>query len=191
MIEGLGSFRDELHAGRPIIIPTDTVYGIAVLPGRNDAVKRVFDLKARPLDKPMPVLGDDPASLHAVARFDRVAEELAGRFWPGPLTIVLPRADGFEHDLGGSFDPNVAVRVPDRQLTLELLREFGPLAVTSANPSGKPAASSPDEARAYFGERVPIVEDGPVAGTPSTVVSLSGAPKVLREGPITAVQLGL
>lgn len=182
---------DELHAGRPIAIPTDTVYGIAVLPHRVGAVRRVFELKGRPLDKPMPVLGWDIASLHPVVEFDSVAAELADRFWPGPLTLVLPRAVGFDHDLGGSFAPDIAVRVPNRAAVLDLLRETGPLAVTSANPSGEPAASSPEQVKAYFGDDLVILDDGEVGGTASTVVKLAGAPTILREGPISAADLGI
>jgi L-threonylcarbamoyladenylate synthase len=181
---------DALRAGDPVVIPTDTVYGIAALPSVAGAVERVFALKTRPPDKPLPVLGDDVASLRSVVIFDDVAEELGSRFWPGPLTIVLPRAPGFDHHLGGETE-DVGVRVPDRQTTRELLRIAGPLAVTSANPSGDPPASTADEARAYFGNELVVLDDGPADGAPSTVVAVAGGVRILRTGAITPAQLGL
>ena len=172
-----------LRDGGVVVIPTDTVYGLACLPRLGDAVHSIFELKGRPDDKPLPVLGDGVGALEAVAVFDDRAAELARRFWPGPLTLVLPRTPGFFHDLGGDDSSTVAVRVPQSAVTLELLSQTGPLATTSANRSGEPPATSIAEARSVFGEEVAAyVDGGACRGLPSTVLSLVGPPLVLREG---------
>ena len=176
-----------ISAGRPILVPTDTVYGIAADPANPDAVGAVFAMKGRPDSKPLPVLGQGAGSLAAVAEFDNRAAALAAEFWPGPLTLVLRRAAGFDHDLGGSEADTVAVRVPRSEPLRKLLETSGPLAVTSANRSGERPASTLDEARSVFGADVPFLAGGDAAGEPSTVLSLIGAPEVLRAG---AIDLG-
>ena len=177
-----------LDGGAAVIIPTDTVYGLAARPDLPGAVDAIFRLKRRDQTRALPVLGTDMEMLSTVAMFDGRAELFAHRFWPGPLTLVLPRAEGFTHDLGEESH-TVAVRVPDRKLTLELLRLTGPLAVTSANLSGEEPASDPEAARAIFGPDVQLLEDGPAEGEPSTVVSLLDDVEVLREGAIPAAHL--
>lgn len=172
------------------MIPTDTVYGLACLPDLPDAVHKVFELKGRPDDKPLPVLGDGFEALATVALFDERASELARRFWPGPLTLVLPRGVDFTHDLGGNDATTVAVRVPQNEVVLGLLSKTGPLATTSANRSGEPPAGSVAEARTIFGEEVTAyVDGGPCLGLPSTVLSLVGPPRVLREGALAAEEV--
>lgn len=183
MTSTVSAVAEALRDGGVAVIPTDTVYGLAGLPTNPHAVTRIFSLKGRPEDKPLPVLGDGVGQLEAVARFDDLALKLAGVFWPGPLTIVLPRAVGFTADLGGSQSDTVAVRVPDRELCLGLLRATGPLAVTSANYSGRPPATTGDQARALF-DSVPVLDDGACDGSPSTIVSLGESPKILRSGPL-------
>jgi L-threonylcarbamoyladenylate synthase len=173
-----------LIAGRVAVLPTDTVYGIAAVLDRPDAVSRIFELKGRPGSKPLPVLGSTVSSLRSVATFDDEAEELAARYWPGPLTLVLRRAPGFDVDLGGDEPSTVAVRVPDRRVTLKVLRITGPLAVTSANLSGADPATNATEALAAFDGSVPVLDDGPAGGVVSTVLSLVGERAVLRAGAI-------
>jgi L-threonylcarbamoyladenylate synthase len=174
---------DALRAGRPVVIPTDTVYGVAGLFSAPGAVAAVFTAKGRPIDRALPVLGGDGASLHDVAVFDARAQALAARFWPGPLTLVLPRAAGFDVDLGGTTKDSVAVRVPGHDTTLELLRRTGPLAVSSANRSGEPAALTVEAAQAALGETVAVfVDGGRLTGRPSTIVSLLAELRLLREG---------
>ena len=175
-----------LGAGHPIVLPTDTVYGVGALPDRSEAVAAIFAAKGRPEDKALPVLGADRASLQDVGVFDRPAELLAERFWPGPLTLVLRRAPGFLHDLGGTDDATIAVRIPALAPTLDLLRASGPLAVTSANRSGEPPAATVEDARTALGHAIGVfVDGGRVGGAPSTVVSLVEEPVVLREGALT------
>lgn len=174
-----------IRAGHPVIVPTDTVYGIAADPANPFAVRAVFAMKGRPDSKPLPILGRDADSLRPVADFDDRALALAARFWPGPLTLVLPRSAVFNHDLGGSEKDSVAVRVPLSEPLRRLLEASGPLAVTSANRSGEQPASSLVEARSIFGENVPFLGGGDAMGKPSTVLSLLGAPEVLRAGAIS------
>ncbi|MBW3595456.1 MAG: threonylcarbamoyl-AMP synthase [Actinobacteria bacterium] len=179
-----------LRNGDVVVIPTDTVYGLACLPRLHEAVEKVFALKGRPDDKPLPVLGDGIGTLETVATFDDRAVELARRFWPGPLTLVLPRAAAFRHDLGGDDHATVAVRVPQNEVALELLSHIGPLATTSANRSGEAPATSAAEAKAIFGDHVAgYLDGGPCRGLPSTVLSLVGPPRVLREGALAATEV--
>lgn len=169
-----------LARGAPVVVPTDTVYGVAATPGHAGAL---FGLKERPVAKALPILGAGTEQLSTVAVFDERASALASAFWPGPVTLVLARAGTFTADLGGLDPETVAVRVPAHDVALEVLRATGPLAVTSANLSGGPPATTLAEARRVFGDRVEVYLDGGVCdGTPSTVVSLTGAAEILREG---------
>ena len=181
----------DLAQGQVVVIPTDTVYGLAARPDRPDAVARIFELKGRKRQKALPVLGADIDSLRAVVEFDDRARTLAKTFWPGPLTLVLSRRSGWDHDLGAGANDSVAVRVPDLADTKRLLSSSGPLAVTSANRSGRRPAANVDEARALFGEEVAVIVDGGSSGggVASTVVSLVGELSVLRPGPIDEDEL--
>ena len=172
-----------LERGELVVIPTDTVYGLAAHLGHPDAIAAIFEAKGRPPEKPIPVLGASLAQLSGVASFDERARKLAARFWPGPLTLILPRADGFTTDLGGNETRTVGVRVPKEPRVLELLGMTGPLAVTSANRSGEAEATSLEEARTALGDSVAAyVDGGRCVGTPSTIVYLAGERRLLREG---------
>lgn len=178
-----------LAAGGAVVIPTDTVYGVAASLEVPGAIDELFALKARERDKPIPVLGHDAASFAAVGVLDDRAGKLAARFWPGPLTLVVPRAEGFTVDLGDARD-TVALRVPDHALAREILRRTGPLGVTSANRSGEPPAATAAAARAALGPDVPIVDAGVCAGSPSTVVGLTTRSlRILRPGSLTLAEL--
>jgi tRNA threonylcarbamoyl adenosine modification protein (Sua5/YciO/YrdC/YwlC family) len=173
-----------------VVLPTDTVYGVAARPDVPGAVEAIFRVKARAQEKPLPILGADLDTLAAVAAFDERARALAARFWPGALTMVLPRASDWRHHLGGSDDGTVAVRVPDSAMTRLLLERSGPLAVTSANISGDAPATSVDAARSALGDAVAVYLDGGrCGGLASTVVSLVGEPEILRTGGIDATEL--
>lgn len=181
---------EALEQGRPIVLPTDTVYGVGVIPSVPGAVEALFQAKRRTEANPLPVLGDGVDSLAAVVRFDDVALEFANRFWPGPLTLVLRRAPGWNHYLGGSECDTVAVRVPKCEIACELLARSGPLAVSSANRSGGEPATTVAEAREALRGFVDVYLDGGTrTGAASTVLSLVGPPTVLREGPIPTAQL--
>jgi L-threonylcarbamoyladenylate synthase len=189
-VSDVGAAIDALERGELVVIPTDTVYGVA---GSLEvhSVDALFSLKQRPYDKPLPVLGADVEALAEIAVFDDRARILAERYWPGPLTLVLPRAEGFGLPLGRGGEASVAVRVPAHPLGLGVLRGSGPLAVTSANVSGEPDAHSIEDARASLGDSIAVyVDGGPCEGDPSMVLSLlHDVPQVLRPGPISDEEL--
>ncbi|MGH2788206.1 MAG: L-threonylcarbamoyladenylate synthase [Actinomycetota bacterium] len=174
-----------LRRGGIVVLPTDTVYGIGALPDRPVAIEAIFRAKGRSESNPLPVLGASIEDLASVVTFDERATRLAGSHWPGPLTLVLPRAPDFEPELGGLHVGGVAVRVPACEPALALLRRSGPLAVTSANRSGDAPATTAADAGRIFGATIEVVIDGGTCnGAPSTVMSLLGEPEILRAGPI-------
>jgi L-threonylcarbamoyladenylate synthase len=180
----------ELEAGRAIVLPTDTVYGVGVMPGVPGAIEGLFGIKQRSRDKPIPVLASSPTALSGIVSFTEPALRLADRFWPGPLTLVLSRAPGFTARLSDPDSETVAVRVPHHPVAADVLGLTGPLAVTSANLSGQKPATSVAEARAALGAEVRVFVDGGVcAGMPSTIVSCGSHVAVLREGAITSVEI--
>jgi len=187
---------EALRRGSIVALPTDTVYGLAVDPRLPGAVERLFSLKGRPADVPLPIVVGTSAQVRSVAaRLDGAAADLASRFWPGPLTLVVPRADGFCVDLGGppSTRHTVGIRWPDHQLVAGMCARLGPLAVTSANRHGSPPATTSDQvAEAFAGADQPkvIVDGGPCNGDPSTVVECLGPViRCLREGAITCSEI--
>jgi L-threonylcarbamoyladenylate synthase len=181
----LGRALGALAAGEAVVIPTDTVYGVAARLDRPSALAAIFRAKGRPRDKALPVLADGVEALDGIAVLGETARLLAARFWPGPLTIVVPRAAGFTVDLGG-VDDTLAVRVPACPTALALLESSGALAVTSANRSGEPPAATVAEARRALGSSVKVfVDAGRRAGDASTIVSLVGRPRILRPGPLS------
>jgi L-threonylcarbamoyladenylate synthase len=173
-----------LAEGRPVGIPTDTVYGLAVDPFRPGATDRLFAAKRRPREVNLPVLvtGLEQVLLLATAVPDG-AMRLIERFWPGPLTIVLPSRPDLGADLGED-EATVGVRCPGHVVPRALAGRAGPLATTSANLHGQPTLTTAAEVAAVFGRAVPVVLDaGPCHGRPSTVVDCTGQePKLLREG---------
>ena len=181
---------EALAAGKVVAVPTDTVYGLAVDPRLAGAVDRVFALKQRPEQFQLPVLIADPAGLVDLAEATAAAERLISRYWPGPLTLVLPRRSGIAFDLGGD-SATIGLRCPANSLLRELLRSTGPLAVTSANRHGEATLRTADEVRGHFGAAVTAVLDGGRCdGRPSTVISLTGAGvKCLREGALLFAEL--
>jgi tRNA threonylcarbamoyl adenosine modification protein (Sua5/YciO/YrdC/YwlC family) len=186
----LDEITQALAAGDVVAVPTDTVYGLAVDPSAPGAVDRVFALKQRPEQFQLPVLIADPTGLVGLAQATASVERLISRYWPGPLTIVLPRLTGVTFDLGG--DPaTIGVRCPDSPLLRELLRRTGPLAVTSANRHGEPPLRTAGEVRRRFGAGVTVVLDGGRCDrTPSTVISLASPDaKCLREGAIPFAEI--
>lgn len=174
-----------------IVLPTDTIYGIGADASSAAAVQRLLDAKKRGRDMPPPVLIAEVAMLRALT--EEVGEEvlaLAEAFWPGALTMVVTAHPHLNMDLG-ERGRTIAVRVPDHEFTRELLRSTGPLAVSSANVSGQPAATTVAAAKQQLGKRVRVYLDGgPAAGgAPSTIVDLTGEPRILREGRISREEL--
>ena len=178
-------------AGRLIVLPTDTVYGIGTRPDDAAATTRLFRAKGRARDVPLPVLAPSAAAAADVASFDDRAERLAARIWPGAVTIVLRRTARSERwDLGDDRS-TIGIRVPAHPLALAVLARTGPLAVTSANRSGEPTPGGCDELQRTFGDAVSVylcAEEPPAA--PSTVVDLTDAePRILRRGTLDAAEL--
>jgi tRNA threonylcarbamoyl adenosine modification protein (Sua5/YciO/YrdC/YwlC family) len=175
-----------LRAGQVIAFPTDTVYGLAVDPFRPGAADRVFAAKRRPREVSLPVLvtGTEMALSLATAVPD-AARALMARFWPGPLTVVIPSRPGLEADLGED-EATIGVRCPDHPVPLALCAAAGPLATTSANRHGEPTLTTATEVAEVFGDEVAVVLDGGTChGSPSTVVDCTGVePRLLREGRI-------
>ncbi len=182
-----------LSAGGIVAFPTETVYGLGADALNADAVAHVFRLKGRPADNPLIVHVSGPAmAREVVARWTADADTLADDFWPGPLTIVLPKAERVPDIVTGG-GPTVAVRCPDHPLTLALLEVFnGPLVGPSANPSGFVSPTTADHVRAAFDAgHVFVLDGGPCrVGIESTVVSLAeDPPRVLRPGLVSAEEI--
>jgi L-threonylcarbamoyladenylate synthase len=180
---------ERLRAGGLVAFPTDTVYGVGVLASEAEAVQRLFEAKRRPRDKAIPILLASAEQLErVVSEVPEAARRLAAAFWPGALTLVLRKGEGFESAALAGGD-TVAVRVPDHPVARELIERAGePLAGTSANLSGQPSPLTAEEVREQLGEAVDTVVDGGRCRgeVPSTVVDTTVEPlRVLREGPIS------
>jgi L-threonylcarbamoyladenylate synthase len=180
-----------LQMGWLVAFPTDTVYGVGTLAFNGVAVGSIYIAKDRPDDKAIPVLIGASTDLEKVAlEVPEAASRLAGRFWPGPLTLVVPKRPDLPETVSAS--PTVGVRVPDHDLARKLLLAAGPMAVTSANISGQPSPSTAQEVLGQLGGRIALIIDGgkTPGGVPSTVVDCSGPEiRILREGPILKDQI--
>src|SRR6185295_8601369 len=135
-----------IRNGGVVAIPTDTLYGLACDPFSADAVARVFAVKGRAAERALPLIAADAAQVAAhLGRLSATAERLAGRFWPGPLTLILPAPHGLARDVSGGLG-TVGVRVPDAAVARAICAACDrPVTATSANISGEPASSDPDE----------------------------------------------
>jgi len=175
-----------LLSGGLVAFPTDTVYGLGALAFNKMQVESIYEAKGRPVEKAIPVLIGDASDLEKVAsEIPEIALKLAARFWPGPLTLVVPRHPDLPDAVSAA--PTVGVRIPDHPVIRALLRLAGPMAVTSANLAGQTSPSSAQEVLAQLGGRIALILDGgkTPGGVPSTVVDCVGIePQVLREGPI-------
>lgn len=172
-------------AGGLVVFPTDTVYGLGARPDLPGATARIFEAKGRPRDLSLPVLVATTAAARRLGAFDERAERLTAAAWPGPLTIVVPRAaESRAWDLGEASD-TIALRVPAHPLALAILASTGPLATTSANRTGEPPADTCAELERLFADHVDVIvcEPDRAPGRASTVVDLTGEePRVLRAG---------
>lgn len=196
LVTGLKLAASSLGRGELVVIPTDTVYGVAADAFSPAAVRALLAAKGRGRQQPPPVLVADVGTLHALAEsVPEIVTELVAAFWPGGLTIVLNAQPSLAWDLGDTHG-TVAVRMPDNPIALALLRETGPLAVSSANLTGLPSATSAADAELMLGTSVHIYLDGgPVGQTASTIIDASrlsgpgGKVHVLRDGAISREQL--
>ena len=180
-----------LASGGLVAFPTDTVYGLGALAFNDKAVSRISDVKGRTAEKAIPILIGDFSQLSQVASaVDAQCEKLARRFWPGQLTIVLPR----HPSIPDAVTPlqTVGVRIPDFPAAIELLKMTGPLAVSSANITGMGSSTTVRGVQAQLDGKIALILDGGVTpgGIPSTVMELeNGIPKILRDGPIKLEQM--
>ena len=181
-----------VQRGELVVIPTDTVYGVGADAFDPVAVRGLLDAKGRGREMPPPVLISAVTTLDALAtRVPAYARALVEEFWPGPLTLVCHQQTSLQWDLGDTRG-TVAVRMPDHEIALEILERTGPLAVSSANITGMPAAVDADQAEEMLGEDVAVIVDAgesPV-GESSTIVDVTGAQgRVLRLGALSLEQL--
>jgi L-threonylcarbamoyladenylate synthase len=191
LLAGMRMARGAIGRGELVVLPTDTVYGVAADAFDPSAVQRLLDAKGRGRQSPPPVLIKGQETLAALTdRVPEVVRPLLDEFWPGPLTVIFRAQASLSWDLGETRG-TVALRVPSHRIALELLEETGPLAVTSANLTGRPAAESAGDARRMLGDSVSVyLDDGPAgtsyehragANTGSTIVDATGgADGVLR-----------
>jgi L-threonylcarbamoyladenylate synthase len=191
--ESLASAAALLRAGEPVAFPTETVYGLGANALDAGACRRIFAVKGRPADNPLIVHIAGMERLRDVcAVWPPEARLLAVRFWPGPLTLVLPRQKGVPPEVTGGLD-TVGVRMPDHPLALALIRTAGlPLAAPSANLSGKPSPTTADHVWRDLQGRIPLIMDGGPCrvGLESTVLDLTaGSPVILRPGGVTKEEL--
>jgi L-threonylcarbamoyladenylate synthase len=190
---GIAHARKLLAAGEVIAFPTDTVYGLAALASDQRAIRKVYELKGRPLHQPLVLMIADPDLAQSWAEVDERARAYMRRWWPGPLTLILPARPGLRPPLVGGRPRTIGIRVPDHPPATALLRAVGEaLATTSANLSGQPPARTALEA-AWLRGVAAVLDAGPTpGGVPSTVLDLSGeVPQIRREGAIPASSLTL
>ena len=181
-----------LRSGGVVAFPTDTVYGVGVDPFEPAAVRKLYQIKGRPIDKPIPILvGSLDDVVHIAQNLPSTFSQLAEQFWPGELTLIV-EAKALPPEITAGGD-TVGVRMPDHPLALGLLQRFGgAIATTSANKSDEPPATSAEEVRSVLGELVDIILDGGQTATrvASTVLDLSvSPPQIRRRGGISMDQL--
>ncbi len=182
-----------LRAGDLVVFPTETVYGLGANASDPAAVRKIFEVKGRPADHPVIVHLDNPRYLHRwVSEMPPAAEKLAAKFWPGPLTLILPKAEKVNDLVTGGQD-SIGIRVPSHPIAQQLLTAFGGgIAAPSANRFGRLSPTKPEHVREELGSAIQVILDGgesPI-GLESTIVScLGNAARLLRPGFITRSQL--
>jgi len=174
-----------LKKGGVIVFPTDTVYGLGADAFNSKAVERIYEIKKRPRHLPLPLLLSDVSQITMIAEsVPQIGWFLAARFWPGGLTLVLPKMASLSSYL--TRGPTIAVRVPNHSICLALIKCLGgPIIGTSANISGRPSSLTVDEVKQQLGDKVDLIIDGGKCpgGSESTIVDVTGeVPVVLRQG---------
>ena len=195
LAEGIAAAAEAVRRGEVVVLPTDTVYGVGVDAFASDAVAAVLAVKGRGREMPLPVLVPNPQTVDGLAAdVPDYARDLIHAFWPGPLTLVLHAQSSLMWDLGDT-NGTVALRMPQNDAALRLLTEVGPMAVTSANISGQPPATTILDAATQLGSAVSVyLEAGPSAGghgsLASTILDCTHeTPVILRAGAVTAGQI--
>jgi tRNA threonylcarbamoyl adenosine modification protein (Sua5/YciO/YrdC/YwlC family) len=190
---GLSSAASVIRSGRLVVFPTDTVYGLGCDAFNSDAVRSLLSAKGRGGSMPASVLVGSWSTVDGlVLSVPSAGRQLIEAFWPGGLSLVLTAAPSLAWDLGDTRG-TVMVRMPLHPVAIELLREVGPIAQSSANRTGQPPATNVDEARDQLGDSVGVYLDGGPSGeaVPSTIVDLTGDdPVVLREGAVSLAAIG-
>jgi tRNA threonylcarbamoyl adenosine modification protein (Sua5/YciO/YrdC/YwlC family) len=189
-MSSLGTAAAAIARGGVIAIPTDTVYGIACHPDEPRAAERIFAIKRRPPGMELSLLGATREDLERFGALTGPAVSLAEHFWPGALSIVVPARDP-RHPAIPRHGDTISLRIPAHPLTRDLLGRTGPLATTSANRHGEPAATTAQEVERLLGAEIDAVLDGgPAAGRASTIIDCTvSPPRVLRAGPLGAAEL--
>lgn len=182
------------QAGDLVVFPTDTVYGVGTSAFDEAGIQRLYEVKERPVSKGIPILLADVSDLEQVSTgLTPAAQRLVDTFWPGPLTVIVPRHPDLPENI--SPNANIALRIPDDDVARAVIRAAGgALAVSSANLSGQPPATDGEMAYTALAGRVSaVVDGGPTPGNiASTIVDCTTSPpQIVREGPLSAVQLGL
>tara|TARA_Y100000766_G_scaffold203085_1_gene175077 strand:+ start:1711 stop:2313 length:603 start_codon:yes stop_codon:yes gene_type:complete len=176
---------DAISNGEVVGIPTETVYGIGVDPYSQTAVDKIFSLKERSEKKPLSIL---ISSFHEIQKLNvtTLIPDVVELYWPGPLTIIVETSNDFANGVGTKEPSSIGVRVPENELAINLLKQTGPLAVTSANISGEEDITSDEQAREAFGDKISHYLSGEsLHGNGSTVVDLRvDGGEVLRQGPL-------
>lgn len=180
-----------LHSGQLVAFPTDTVYGVGALAFDAQTVESIYSAKERPVEKAIPVLiGVNEDITQVAEEIPPLAKKLIARFWPGPLTVLVPKKPSLPEVV--SATSTVGVRVPDHEVARALLRKAGPMAVTSANRSSQPSPTTAQEVLAQLDGRIALILDGgkTPGGIPSTLVDCTGNEiQILRAGPLTQEDL--
>lgn len=188
LLTGMRLAKASLGRKELAVIPTDTVYGLACDAFSHEGVKKLLEAKGRNRTAPPPVLIGNPAALEGLAQqIPQLAHKLAETFWPGALTMILKAQPSLTWDLGETKG-TVALRMPDHKIALALLQETGPLAVSSANLTGEPAATTCQQAEIALGAKVKVYLDGGASpkGEASTIVDMTGLVDTVSEtGEIT------
>ena len=206
LLTGMRLAKNSIGKKELVVFPTDTVYGIACDAFSHEAVEKLLEAKGRDKQSPPPVLIGNASALDGLAQeVPQLAHKIAATFWPGALTMILKAQPSLTWDLGETKG-TVALRMPDHKIALALLQETGPLAVSSANLSGQPAATTCQQAEAALGSKVKIYLDGGSSpkGEASTIVDMtdlsesvsesgeivtSGKAKILRRGALSREKL--
>jgi L-threonylcarbamoyladenylate synthase len=190
--KALNKAKEALLSGNLVIVPTETVYGIVALARLENAVKKIYKIKERPAIKPLPLIALNLSSYNNWAVFNKEAVILAKKFWPGPLTLIVPKGEKTSNLISAGKD-SVAVRIPGHYFVLALLKEINePLVATSANISGGDEPVNLDDVPESIKEKTSIgVDSGKaVYEIPSTIIDLTKEQKpILRPGPVTGLEI--
>lgn len=187
---GLEQAASAVRRGELVVLPTDTVYGLGCDAFSSSGVRALLSAKGRGRDMPVPVLVGSPRTLDGLtAALQQSARDLVEAFWPGPLTVVVRQAGSLTWDLGDTAG-TVAVRMPLHPVAIELLRIVGPMAVSSANRSGQPPATTVEQASEQLGSAVDVYLDGGACAdpVPSSIVDVTGAVPVLRRAGVLSAE---